>query len=1599
MSYSYSSAYPRVPNSTPQIPTSVRPPIHNPYDKFTQPQFDQWIGGITSALRKALGQEEEEILTSQSAEPPEEDTHLVSDTEEYDVEDSFAEWKAMRAKEKGKMRAMEDEQGSEDGGSQETYEKSGVRDLTTGNTPDDAIELLSDGDDAEGEDPNDHEEYSGEDHGGGLIRGFSPVESDGEMENRYVGSSKHVVSSRTCEDPANPARQQAIEISDGEPENNDQAADSFETENELFGWGQCAEGERQQPPDIRDPWELPKTYAEDLYTGGPVRDMDRARLSPSHLTTPAEDTADFENIDPQLRPSATTVSRSAVHELAEVSQAPLISTLITLAVDQVSNSDEEVSLYDEDVPELDTPTNEALRHESDFVSFMALNQPSDAESEPDRPEIFYISDNDGGEVSEGDGEAEEDDFNDGLVPLGTSDLEIPAEHGPEDGGEELDELEDDDEPVVQVTTSTPYGYYGLDASSVAGSGGLDDETRTVGLPSDAPKGDRSSGPDMTVSQESTLLDPHGLASLPAAATLVDIDHQLQPELPVAVDEATKVSVAEAEASFTSLEGTPSISEVVVGIEDVGDAGEDSVADDTVLVDGAVLTANEVEEVLKDAFAETDQTVLTRNVREGATPTPDTTLFVEEKVTRTSPIPGPTVAPPDVSAGEGLFPNDTAIKSEENISSSPPLTLKDELSISQGAQKNPLPFVMPLVANPNVRDPMSAPWSPVQSEPSTPVASLLYLPAVTKFKRENQLPGVVHSSSGLFTPLEGSGSSSPSPSDTATPEDRPEGQVEAEALSADDDGQRREEPATCVVVRNLPDIQGAEPEATPVSPHDGDWEEIPRLPELPAETVDHVVATPPAATRVFFQPVEFNDDAEDIGARSETDPDNGAQDVDTPRAVVADSHHEEGLAQDVQRQDNPEPSVHPSDTRNDPPKVIETENPFKLVENNCVAAPGTVTNDNDVPSVSPPSPDEEKTPRWDVSEIPAAVAEDSSTTGPIQSEIQSPSPLLSRTQESPDAPEKSQRSMRKRKRSASDSTKPEAPVSGCAANGKVSNAASTLLKDEEHEEVNRELVDEESRNKEREHDSDKESLASSLVAPRNADLSSQDGSRASSVVSEQPLLPWDRTPVPEDAPVFHGHGKFKAALQVFKLRKTSENRTQEQGRSNEKGQEKENPDVAKAGPRKPSENGPKESKQAKTLPSLVLPVVPTQPSLPSTSTSQSPMTPASVLPPASPTVVAAPAENATPPREEIAKETTEHDRGPTKKPTAKTVKRIASKKRAFFEPKSTRSQCRYHKISIPIEEDGPRVTFCVPQCSLNDKKLMEEEDITDDGLATVRDFERLWDHVEEQNLDSSVIGAIKQLVGLDLLRENEVYYLPTDEEMRQMERRRGREERKKNRKSIGGTANAENASNAGRPSSVSAASPTPQLFLSQVEKWKTGPPPSFAESVSTASTRSKADKGDLAQSISGDETTDGERGGRTKRRRTGKERDGGSLRNTPSIREDSAAPSTAGSPAPSQSMSERTSVRRSRRTLKKGTSADAQAYRPPLSSGDSSEDELENTKARRKTARVGTKGLKRRRTEGTGDSLAPSVGSGSVGDHDAPLSPRSTRSKRAKIDEK
>lgn len=92
--------YPGAPNPTPRsTQKGLRPPIHNPYDKFTQPEFDAWIGDITGALKRALGREEAPLPVQRAPSHP---------TDEEGVEDSFAEVKARRLA-KGKERARDED--------------------------------------------------------------------------------------------------------------------------------------------------------------------------------------------------------------------------------------------------------------------------------------------------------------------------------------------------------------------------------------------------------------------------------------------------------------------------------------------------------------------------------------------------------------------------------------------------------------------------------------------------------------------------------------------------------------------------------------------------------------------------------------------------------------------------------------------------------------------------------------------------------------------------------------------------------------------------------------------------------------------------------------------------------------------------------------------------------------------------------------------------------------------------------------------------------------------------------------------------------------------------------------------------------------------------------------------------------------------------------------------------------------------------------------------------------------------------------------------------------------------------------------------------
>jgi hypothetical protein len=67
--------------------------------------------------------------------------------------------------------------------------------------------------------------------------------------------------------------------------------------------------------------------------------------------------------------------------------------------------------------------------------------------------------------------------------------------------------------------------------------------------------------------------------------------------------------------------------------------------------------------------------------------------------------------------------------------------------------------------------------------------------------------------------------------------------------------------------------------------------------------------------------------------------------------------------------------------------------------------------------------------------------------------------------------------------------------------------------------------------------------------------------------------------------------------------------------------------------------------------------------------------------------------------------------------------------------------------------------------------MEKEGILDHGDATIKDSKHMVADIESLDFSSSLIGILRQLVGVDLLREQEVFYLqrPGDPEIRKNRR--------------------------------------------------------------------------------------------------------------------------------------------------------------------------------------------------------------------------------------
>ncbi|KAI0260182.1 hypothetical protein BC834DRAFT_562274 [Gloeopeniophorella convolvens] len=271
---------------------------------------------------------------------------------------------------------------------------------------------------------------------------------------------------------------------------------------------------------------------------------------------------------------------------------------------------------------------------------------------------------------------------------------------------------------------------------------------------------------------------------------------------------------------------------------------------------------------------------------------------------------------------------------------------------------------------------------------------------------------------------------------------------------------------------------------------------------------------------------------------------------------------------------------------------------------------------------------------------------------------------------------------------------------------------------------------------------------------------------------------------------------------------------------------------------------------------------------------------------------------------------------------------------------TRSNCRFHKISLPREEDGPRVFFIVPGCSLGDGELMEEEEIKDEGFSTNEDHMRMISNVEALELNPYLIGVVRQLVGVDLLREQqEIFYLPTEGEKVRRRRRKGagaiESLRQLHRQSI----------SSARPVLAREGSPRP----SEASRGDAG-------SVRGENGAHTDNEGSALSNLNGDGEDDRSERPAKRRKRSADAEEGTSpaAASADGTQDASARP---GSAAPEEKQPTASSlppvVRRSKR---KALNPDAAAYKPGQDDAEEEEEEVE-TRTRRGTR----KGTKRSRT--------------------------------------
>ncbi|OAX43663.1 hypothetical protein K503DRAFT_87721 [Rhizopogon vinicolor AM-OR11-026] len=508
MSTSWRSPLP-APHTTPVTthPKSLRRPIHNPYDKFTKPEFDDWISGITGALRRALGEETEEDVVLD--EHQSEDVYAIADEtfQDQSFEDSFADIQSRRAKGKAKdpregpglgaqQNPIELPSDSGSGSEVESDEyddesvqgEEGYRDYAEREEESldvDAVPGVYNTHDQAGRwtlngrhgpvvpevEKDAVEEISSREESPDIIEIGSDREEDGRASVHGAGYS----AAQYDRSPQLPPEEVEDELGSDDVAVNEEES---QLDAEVKDFPPSTQRQPSPPLDLPDPWQGSRIYAEDFYAGGDfsVQDMLNG-VSPSSLT-PVHDThadtyfshkvqdddspkrasktepsvVNVDVIDDALPdssppPSSPIEERSGHHHADDYQLSSVRSTrqepddiLDHLYRDVVQMSqDEQQMILNSSFGEFHSSTMSTSQAHTQSIEHLDWNWPpaftqgkfasraGHLESSPSRAGSDDVEEVHNGDIIDVDAELNEeedgsDDFSEGPIPLGTSDL-------------------------------------------------------------------------------------------------------------------------------------------------------------------------------------------------------------------------------------------------------------------------------------------------------------------------------------------------------------------------------------------------------------------------------------------------------------------------------------------------------------------------------------------------------------------------------------------------------------------------------------------------------------------------------------------------------------------------------------------------------------------------------------------------------------------------------------------------------------------------------------------------------------------------------------------------------------------------------------------------------------------------------------------------------------------------------------------------------------------------------------------------------------------------------------------------------------------------